>query len=297
MAPRQMDSVQTAGWGAEGGRLSRTNVVRMMNRDELFLKYQPKLDLESGRVSGVEALIRWRHPLHGVLEPDHFIPMAEKAGTIGLLDTWAIEEACRQIRAWQDCGEFSGSVAVNICSLDLSQPRFVDAVQQSLQRHGIHPWRLILEITETTAVQDVGRTLKALHGLDEIGVRVSLDDFGTGYSSLASLKALPISEVKLDKGFIREIAYCPKDVAIVTAVVTMAKALGASVVAEGVETARQLATLAGIGCGAVQGYLIGRPMEPKELVRRIAELEMVIELHDESTAPMAPWPVVVGGLA
>lgn len=268
----------------QGEVAHENDVVQAMSRNELFLKYQPKLDLGTGRVFGVEALMRWNHPLHGVLEPDQFIPLAEEAGTIGLLDAWAIDEACKQARVWHERGEFSGSVAVNISALELAQPRFVDIVHQALERSGIHPWRLILEITETRAVADIEVALKALFELGEVGVRVSLDDFGTGYSNLACLKLLPVSELKVDKAFVKDIADSPRDVAIVTAIVAMARMLGASVVAEGVETARQLAMLASIGCGAAQGYLIGRPMEPEELVKRINELETAIELRDDCTA-------------
>lgn len=266
-----------------------------MNRDELFLNYQPKLDLGAGRVFGVEALLRWRHPLYGVLEPDQFIPLAEKAGTIGLFDSWAIEEACRQARAWHERGEFSGSVAVNISALELSQPHFIDVVYRALERHNIHPRRLILEITETRAMNDVDLSLRTLHDLNRIGVRVALDDFGTGHSSLAYLKSLPVSEVKIDKAFIKEIAHCPKDVAIVTAIVALAKTLGVGVVAEGVEMASQLAVLAGIGCGTVQGYLIGRPMAPKDLLQRVTELETVIEMHDQCTTLENQQLVLIDG--
>lgn len=264
----------------ERGHAYRCIVAPEMKEGEFFLMYQPKLDLRTGRVFGVEALLRWRHPLHGVLEPDEFIPLAEKAGIIAQLDTWAIEESCRQASLWQRRGEFSGSVAVNVSALDLPQARLVDSVRDALARHGVDPARLILEITESHALTDMDLTLKALGSLGGMGVRVALDDFGTGYSSLARLRDLPVSEIKLDRCFIRNLDRCDRDVAIVTAIIGIAKALGATVVGEGVETARQLAALSGLGCHAVQGYLIGRPMPPGELVRSVVELDRIVDLYD-----------------
>lgn len=246
----------------------------------MSLKYQPKLDLDTGRIFGVEALMRWHHPRHGVLKPGEFIPQAEQAGTIAQFDTWAIHESCRQARLWQERGEFSGSVAVNVSALELSRPHFVDVVCDALERHRVDPGCLILEITESCTITDLELALITLNRLGGLGVRASLDDFGMGHSSLASLKYLPISEVKVDRCFIKDIAYCDQDVAIVTAIITTAKAKGARVVAEGVETARQLEVLASMGCGAVQGYLIGRPMEPEELVRSVTEFEKVVTPYD-----------------
>ena len=264
----------------ERGHAYRCIVAPEMKEGEFFLMYQPKLDLRTGRVFGVEALLRWRHPLHGVLEPDEFIPLAEKAGVIAQLDGWAIEESCRQASLWHRCGEFSGSVAVNVSALDLPQAHLVDSVRDALERHGVDPARLILEITESHALTDMDLTLKALGSLGGMGVRVSLDDFGTGHSSLARLRDLPVSEIKLDKCFIRNIARCDRDVAIVTAIVGIANALGASVVGEGVETARQFAVLSRLGCHAVQGYLIGRPMPPGELIRSVIELDRIVDRYD-----------------
>lgn len=271
-------SIGSAGHSRHGHK-RKCNVLLTIKHSELRLKYQPKLDLETGRVFGVEALMRWCHPLHGLLEPDEFIPLAEEVGIIAQLDAWAIQESCRQLHVWQERGEFSGSVAVNVSAPELLQPDFVDTVRNALERHRVDPGRLILEITESCVIDDLGRTLQTLVNLGGMGVRAALDDFGTGYSSLASLKNLPISEVKVDSCFIKDIADCDQDVAIVMAIIAMAKAKGANVIAEGVETTRQLVVLAGMGCPAVQGYLIGRPMEPEELVRAVIELEKVAGLH------------------
>lgn len=243
-----------------------------VKRQEMFLRYQPKLDLHAGCISGVEALIRWRHPLLGVLEPERFIPLAEQTGVIAELGAWTINEACQQLKHWKAQGRFSGSVAVNVSVLELGHAHFVDIVRDAMGRHGVAPGELVLEITESCAMADPEHTLPMFRTLDEIGVRLSLDDFGMGYSSLARLKGLPISEVKVDRGFITEIERCPQDAAIVTAIITMAQALGASVVAEGVETIGQLTTLARLGCRTVQGYFVGRPMAPDDLIHAVAEL-------------------------
>lgn len=256
----------------------------VVKEGELSLKYQPKMDLDTGRVFGVEALARWRHPVRGLLGPDAFIPLAEQAGTVGQIDTWVVHEACRQVGLWRQRGEFSGSVAVNVSALELSQPHFTDVVISALERHGVDPGYLILEITESCAIDHLELVLTNLNHLSGLGVRVSLDDFGTGNSNLTSLKYLPVSEVKVDRCFIKDIAHCALDAAIVAAIIAVAKAKGARVIAEGVETARQLEVLANMGCRAVQGYLIGSPMEPDDLVRAVEELEKVVAPYDAYVA-------------
>jgi EAL domain-containing protein (putative c-di-GMP-specific phosphodiesterase class I) len=281
MVARQGDRARI-GSGEYSKHRRKCNVVLTIKDSDLRLKYQPKLDLGTGRVVGVEALMRWHHPPHGLLEADEFIPLAEEVGIIAHLDAWAIQESCRQAHVWQERGEFSGSVAVNVSAPELLRPDFVDTVRNALERHRVDPGRLILEITESCAIDDLERTLKTLADLGAMGVRTALDDFGTGYSSLASLKYLPISEVKVDSCFVKDIADCDQDVAIVVAIIAMAKAKGACVIAEGVETAKQLEVLASLGCDAVQGYLIGRPMEPEELVRAVIELEKGVGLYDGS---------------
>jgi len=271
---------------AQPGHPSMSGVrgLPVVKEGELSLKYQPKMDLDTGRVFGVEALARWRHPMRGLLGPDAFIPQAERTGTIDQIDTWAIHEACRQVRLWRQRREFSGSVAVNVSALELSQPHFADVVCSALERHDVDPGSLVLEITESHAIDHLELVLKNLNHLSGLGVRVSLDDFGTGNSNLTSLKYLPVSEVKVDRCFIQEIAHSALDAAIVAAIIAVAKAKGARVIAEGVETARQLEVLANMGCRAVQGYLIGPPMEPDDLVRAVRELEKVIAPYDACVA-------------
>lgn len=264
--------------------MSEYSVVPAVKEGELSLKYQPKIDLDTGHIFGVEALGRWRHPARGLLGPDEFIPQAERAGTVDQIDTWVIHEACRQVRLWQQSGEFSGSVAVNVSALELSQPHFADVVCSALERHGVDPGFLILEITESCAIDHLELALTNLNHLSGLGVRVSLDDFGTGNSNLTSLKYLPVSEVKVDRCFIKDIAHSALDAAIVAAIIAVAKAKGARVIAEGVETARQLEVLANMGCRAVQGYLIGPPMEPEDLVRAVRELEKVVAPYDACVA-------------
>jgi EAL domain-containing protein (putative c-di-GMP-specific phosphodiesterase class I) len=238
---------------------------------ELFLLYQPKLDLTTGCVSGAEALARWNHPRYGVLEPKSFISLAERTGIICELGAWALDQACWQVNDWQERGGFSGSVAVNVSALELRQPEFVDVVRDALERHNTDPGRLVLEITESFAMEDPAHIIPALSRLIDMGIGVSLDDFGTGHASLVHLKHLPISELKIDRGFIGGIEHCKKDAAIVRAIIALANAFDVNVVAEGVETVGQLTVLGNMGCRLIQGYLVGRAMRPGELVRTASD--------------------------
>ncbi|WP_149193303.1 putative bifunctional diguanylate cyclase/phosphodiesterase [Luteimonas suaedae] len=255
------------GASAEELELMVCDLRRAVKEGELFLLYQPKLDLASGRVLGAEALLRWRHPRHGVLGPDKFIPLAEKTGMIGELGAWVLDEACRQMREWRHNGTFEGSVAVNVSAIELALPGFVRTVCTALDRHGVDPEQLVLEITESSAMRNPELTLLTLRRLTALGVCVALDDFGMGHSSLSHLKRFPIGELKVDRSFVCDIERNAEDAAIVAAIITLAKAMGLKVIAEGVETVEQQAALAELGCDAVQGYLIGRPMAPEEVFR------------------------------
>lgn len=259
-----------------------------VSEGQLCLQYQPKVDLRTGHMFGVEALMRWRHPRFGLLAPEAFIPQAERAGTIGQFDTWAIQESCRQVRLWDVRAEFSGSVAVNVSALELTQPEFIDVVFDALERNDVAPSRLVVEVTESLAIDHMERAVRALSILSRNGVRVALDDFGTGYSSLMALRFLPLSEVKVDHCFVKDITTCVEDLAIVTAIVAMATAKGAIVVAEGVEKESQLVTVARLGCHAIQGYLTGKPMAPEQLARAVAEHETRLAPREARTTPAEP---------
>jgi diguanylate cyclase (GGDEF)-like protein len=233
---------------------------RALCEQELFLVYQPKLDLQSGRVLGMEALMRWNHPEHGNIAPDNFIPLAEKTGMIVDIGRWALDEACRQMRAWRDEFTVDWSVSVNASVFQINAASFFTNVCDALARHGLQPRDLCIEITESDAMRNVELSMMTLHRLASSGVRISLDDFGVGYSSLSRLKRLPVQELKIDRSFISCIGDSREGAAIVKAIIDLGRAVGLHVVAEGVETAQQQSMLAGMKCDAIQGYLISRPI-------------------------------------
>lgn len=244
-----------------------TDLRRAIERNELVLHYQPKFAAPDYHLAGVEALLRWQHPELGLLSPASFIPLAERSGLIIALGEWVLEEACRQMRAWQDEGRAVPSVAVNLSPLQFSSPTLVGMVRDVLVRHRLEASCLTLEITETTAMRDAETSLDILDQLTLMGVHIAIDDFGTGYSSLLYLKRLPATELKIDRAFIRELESNPEDAAIVASIVALGKTLNLRVVAEGVETAGQREHLRRLGCDVYQGYLLGRPVEAGQLAR------------------------------
>jgi diguanylate cyclase (GGDEF)-like protein len=227
---------------------------------QLQLHYQPKFSASDNRLVGAEALLRWNHPVQGLLMPDQFITLAEKTGTIVPIGGWVLDEACRQLAVWHAAGHTDWSMAVNLSALQFCHAGMVESVARALAQHGMPAACLTLEITETTAMRDVEATLEIMTRLDAMGVRIAIDDFGTGYSSLLHLKRIPASELKIDRGFVRDLAEDTEDAAIVSAIVALGRTLKLQVVAEGVETAAQQSFLAGLGCDALQGYLLGKPM-------------------------------------
>lgn len=231
-----------------------------MEREELRLLYQPKFQAPTGPVTGFEALIRWQHPTLGLLTPDVFLPLAEKTGLIIPMGNWVIDEACRQLRVWHLEGHREWSVAVNLSTLQFEQPGLIDTVMDCLARHQIPAETLILEVTETTAMNNPDESVRVLTALTDAGVKASIDDFGTGYSSLLYLKRLPACELKIDRAFVNELSGEGDDATIVSAIVALAKTLNLKVVAEGVETEAQQKFLTQIGCNTLQGYLLGRPV-------------------------------------
>jgi EAL domain-containing protein (putative c-di-GMP-specific phosphodiesterase class I) len=238
-----------------------------IERGELFLHYQPQLDLKRGRIIGLEALVRWQHPELGLVPPLKFIPVAEETGQIEALGAWVLDEALRQAALWRARGHADLRVAVNLSAHQLRGETFVGAVAQALQDHGLPADALELEITESVAMRDPARTAELLRQLRRIGVALAIDDFGTGYSSLAYLKQLPLSCLKLDRSFVMDIEHDANDAAICTATIQLAHSLGLGVVAEGVETATQLEFLRRLGCDTVQGYFISKPLPAADCVR------------------------------
>lgn len=236
-----------------------------IERNELVLYYQPKFHAPHGPIAGVEALVRWQHPVRGLLSANEFIPLAERTGLIVPLGTWVLDEACRQMAQWRREGHAGWSVAVNLSALQFGHAALIDTVRDTLARHALDPHCLTLEITESTAMRDADASLHILQQLDAMGVRISIDDFGTGYSSLLYLKRLPASELKIDRGFVRDLERDTEDAAIVSAIVALGQTLNLRIVAEGVETAEQQAFLTQLGCDSLQGYLLGRPMSAESL--------------------------------
>ena len=231
-----------------------------LDLQEFELHYQPKMNLETGEMMGVEALIRWRHPQRGLVPPSQFIPIAEECGLIVPIGRWVLREACRQAQAWQDAGLAPLRIAVNISAVELRAKDFVAGVLAILAETGLDPSYLELELTETFLMQDSKSTGAVLQGLKDMGVQLALDDFGTGYSSLSYLKRFPIDTVKIDQSFVRNVTTDADDASIVSAVISMGESLHMRVVAEGVETREQLAFLQEHGCPFGQGYYFNQPM-------------------------------------
>lgn len=231
-----------------------------VERDELRLHYQPKFHAPAGPILGFEALLRWEHPKQGLLTPDVFLQLAEKTGLIIPIGNWVINEACRQLRAWHIQGHTNWSMAVNLSTLQFEQPSLVNTVLDCLALHQLPPESLILEVTETTAMNNPDESVRVLTELTNAGVKASIDDFGTGYSSLLYLKRLPACELKIDRAFVKDLSGESDDATIVSAIVALAKTLNLKVVAEGVETEAQQAFLTELGCNMLQGYLLGKPV-------------------------------------
>ncbi len=252
-------------------RLSiESGLLRALDDGEFFLCYQPKMDINGTDIIGMEALVRWQRPGHGIVPPDKFIPVAEENGLIVRLGTWVLREACRQNRAWQDAGLPKLKVAVNLSARQLRDNAFVPLVVQILAETGLDPHDLELELTESALMGDASDTVCKLLRLKELGISISVDDFGTGYSSLSYLKHLPIDTIKVDRSFVRDIVDDPDDAAIVDAIVAMAHALNLNVIAEGVETREQLEFLRQRKCQQAQGYYFARPLDPQQFEAFIA---------------------------
>ena len=252
-------------------RLLLENDLRhAVERGEFTLHYQPQIDLKSGEITGFEALARWPHPQRGLVAPSQFIPAAEEAGLIGPIGEWVMREACSRARAWHEASHRPLQVAVNCSAQQFQREGFEEAVRDILRETGLPAGCLDLEITESIIVQRSEAVIARFQALDDMGVRISLDDFGTGYSGLSYLKRFAIHQLKIDQSFVRDISSDPDDAAIVSAIIAIAHSLGLEVVAEGVETAEQLAFLKSLGCDAAQGYYFSKPLPVDEFTRLLA---------------------------
>ena len=245
-----------------------------LEHNQFRLHYQPKFDAVSGQPVGAEALLRWEHPQQGLLLPEHFIELAEKTGLIIPIGEWVLNEACRQMRAWFDEGYSHWRISVNLSALQFCYSGLVDSVVSVLESHRLPANSLTLEITETTAMSDADASMTVLQRLSQMGVDLSIDDFGTGYSSLMYLKRLPANELKIDRGFVRDLEHDSDDAAIVSAIVALGQALGLRIVAEGVETDTQQSFLTTLGCDALQGFLLGQPLPAEQFMVDIHRAEL-----------------------
>ncbi|PLX84987.1 MAG: hypothetical protein C0617_05915 [Desulfuromonas sp.] len=240
-------------------------------QDQLVLHYQPQFDLNTGRLIGMEALLRWEHPERGLVSPADFIPLAEETGLIVPIGKWVLQTACRQARAWQESGRPPIRMAVNISARQFKSSGFIDTVEQILAETAFDPRWLELEITESVVMEDVERNIMTLTDLKVRGIHLAIDDFETGYSSLSYLKKFPISHLKIDRSFVRDITTDENDAAIAASVIALAQSMNLEVIAEGVETEDQARYLREKGCGQVQGFLFGRPLPAGEAARFFAE--------------------------
>jgi EAL domain-containing protein (putative c-di-GMP-specific phosphodiesterase class I) len=236
-----------------------------LERGEFFLHYQPKVEIASGLITGVEALLRWKHPVRGLVPPLDFIPLAEETGLIVPIGEWVLATACARTKSWQGRGLPKLSVAVNLSARQFADTMLLAKLTRIIHASGLDPSLLELEITESVVMSNGESAVSVLGKLKSIGVQIAIDDFGTGYSSLAYLKRFPIDILKVDRSFIRDIPADSGDMKITRAIIAMAHGLRLKVVAEGVETAEQMEFLGSQSCDAVQGYFLYRPLQEEEL--------------------------------
>ncbi|TBL81188.1 EAL domain-containing protein [Paenibacillus thalictri] len=244
---------------------------RALERREFSIHYQPLVNLKTGQVFGMECLLRWNHPIWGLVSPGEFIPLAEETGLIIPIGNWVLKMACKQNKEWQEQGYPPLCVSVNISVSQFHQSNFINVVEEALHESGLDPNLLCLEITENIAMQNVPHIIDSMNKLRELGVRISIDDFGTGYSSLSYLKRFRVHTLKIDQSFIRDVTSDEDNAAIVTALIAMSHRLKIKSLAEGVETQEQLAFLIGQGCDEIQGYVFSKPVPAKDFERLLQE--------------------------
>jgi diguanylate cyclase (GGDEF)-like protein/PAS domain S-box-containing protein len=251
-------------------RLTLENSLRLaLDKKELFLEYQPQMDIGTGRITGLEALLRWQHPELGLVPPDKFIRIAENSGLIMPIGEWVFRTACSQARKWQDEGLPAVPVAVNVSAVQFRQEGFRELIRRVLHETGLASQYLELELTESLLLSNADVRLLVLQELKAMGLRLAIDDFGTGYSSFSYLKQFPVSKLKIDRSFIRDVAVNPDDAAITTAIISMAKSLNLKVIAEGVENEEQMSFLRAHHCDEIQGYYFSKPLSTDEVVDKL----------------------------
>jgi diguanylate cyclase (GGDEF)-like protein/PAS domain S-box-containing protein len=260
----------------EGEGLERLRLEALLRRsiekNEIWLAYQPQVEIDSGRLIGVEALVRWNSPELGQVAPGRFIPLAEDIGFINQLGSWVLEQACRQVVCWDQAGLRVPKIAVNLSARQFDRGGLAGTVERVLRETGLPPHRLQLEVTESV-IMNTGDAMQYINDLHAIGVELAIDDFGTGYSSLAYLKRLPVQTLKIDRSFIKDISTDANDEAIAIAIIQLGKSMNLAVIAEGVETVEQAAFLLRHGCRRAQGYLYARPLQPEQLLAQWGQLD------------------------
>ncbi|WPO99150.1 EAL domain-containing protein [Pseudomonas sp. HR96] len=244
-------------------------------RNQLFLVYQPQISYLDHRVVGVEALLRWQHPEHGLVPPDQFIPLAEQNGCIIAIGEWVLDQACRQLREWHDMGFTELRMAVNLSTVQLHHNELPRVINNLMQRYRLPPRSLELEVTETGLMEDISTAAQHLLSLRRSGALIAIDDFGTGYSSLSYLKSLPLDKIKIDKSFVQDVLQDEDDATIVRAIIQLGKSLNMQVIAEGVETVEQEAYILAEGCHEGQGYLYSKPLPVREVTAFLRQAERV----------------------
>ncbi len=273
-------------------RLTLETALRhALDRNQFALHYQPKVDMATGQITGVEALLRWSHPELGILPPMQFIPLAEETGLIVPIGRWVLKEACAQNMAWQRRGLRPVSMAVNLSPRQFADQHLLVDVDEALAASGMSPALLQLEVTESMVMRNVARAVKVLNAIESRGIRLAIDDFGTGYSSMSLMKQFPIDTIKIDRSFVRDLPKDPEDQAIAQAIISMGKALGMTVIAEGVETTEQEAFLRNHACDEMQGFLFSKPVPPEQLARLLRSAPVMV------APPLQPVATGVEGSA
>jgi predicted signal transduction protein with EAL and GGDEF domain len=250
-----------------------TNLRKAIETDEFHLEYQPQIDVNTGQVIGVEALLRWENTQLGKMAPNDFIPLAEETGLIIPIGEWVLRTACKQAKTWRSDGINLARIAVNVSAVQFAEPGFATIVRQILEEVQLEPSVLELEVTENILMKNAELAVQTLGRLKEIGVKIAIDDFGTGYSSLSYLKQFPIDRLKIDKAFVKDVDSDPNDAAIAMAVIAMAGSMDMRVIAEGVENNNQLSFLREKQCDEVQGFLLSRPIPSQEMSGYLNSLE------------------------
>jgi diguanylate cyclase len=251
-------------------RLRLENGLRLaLERNELFLVYQPQINTLTGEISGLEALLRWQHPEMGLIPPNDFISVAESSGLIVPIGEWVLRTACMQGRMWQDAGLPAIPIAVNVSAIQLRQQGFCELIRSVLHETGLDPKYLELELTEGLLMTNVDVVFTVIQELRELGVKLTIDDFGTGYSSLNYLRQFKVNRLKIDRSFVREVPRNADDAAITTAIINMAKALNLDVLAEGVENVEQLDFLRAQNCFEIQGFYFSKPMAVDQIAKKL----------------------------